>query len=58
MSQKNITPRVTQAIPGEIAADAKKWASHKREASYLYTGTKLANIREQLATKKLETMPL
>jgi WD40 repeat protein/transcriptional regulator with XRE-family HTH domain len=41
------------ALQNEIATDAKEWDDHERDASYLYTGTKLANAREQLESKKI-----
>ncbi|MEP6896284.1 MAG: WD40 repeat domain-containing protein, partial [Chloroflexota bacterium] len=41
------------ALQNEIAADAKEWEECKRDASYLYTGARLINAREQLETKKL-----
>jgi uncharacterized membrane-anchored protein YhcB (DUF1043 family) len=41
------------ALQNEIAADAKEWEEHKRDASYLYVGGRLANIREQIERKKL-----
>ena len=37
----------------KLPADAKEWNDHKRDASYLYSGGRLINAREQLATKKL-----
>lgn len=41
------------ALQNEIAADAKEWEDRKRDASYLYTGGRLANVREQLEKQKL-----
>ena len=41
------------ALQNEIAADAKEWDDHKRESSYLYSGARLANAREQLDAEKL-----
>ena len=41
------------ALQNEIAADAKEWDDHKRDASYLYSGGRLINAREQLKSKKL-----
>jgi hypothetical protein len=41
------------ALQNEIAQDAKEWDENKRDASYLYTGARLANAREQLETRKL-----
>ena len=42
------------ALQNEIAADAKEWNNNKRDKSYLYTGARLANVHEQLITKKLK----
>ncbi len=41
------------ALQNEIASDAKEWEDHRRDASYLYTGARLANAREQLQARKL-----
>ena len=41
------------ALQNEIAKNAKEWDEHEREPSYLYTGAKLANAREQLESKKI-----
>ncbi len=41
------------AMQNEIASDAKEWDGHHRDASYLYSGARLANAREQLGAKKL-----
>jgi WD40 repeat protein/energy-coupling factor transporter ATP-binding protein EcfA2 len=41
------------ALQNEIASDAKEWEDHGRDPSYLYTGARLANAREQLEGKKL-----
>ncbi|HSL29357.1 MAG TPA: AAA family ATPase [Anaerolineales bacterium] len=41
------------ALQNEIASDAKEWEDHGRDPSYLYTGARLVNAREQLAAKKL-----
>jgi conflict system STAND superfamily ATPase/WD40 domain-containing protein len=41
------------ALQNEIAADAKEWEEHKRDASYLYSGGRLSNVREQLEKRKL-----
>jgi WD40 repeat protein/energy-coupling factor transporter ATP-binding protein EcfA2 len=41
------------ALQNEIASDAKEWEDHGRDASYLYTGARLANAREQLQARKL-----
>jgi uncharacterized delta-60 repeat protein len=45
--------RETIALQNEIARDAQDWQNHQRELSYLYTGTRLANARKQLKSKKL-----
>ena len=45
--------KVIIALQNQIAEDAQEWVRHKRDASYLYTGAKLANAREQLAGKKM-----
>jgi WD40 repeat protein len=42
------------ALQNEIANDAKEWDDHKRDASYLYAGARLANSREQLDAKKIQ----
>jgi WD40 repeat protein len=41
------------ALQNEIATDAKEWSDHTRDPSYLYTGARLANAREQLVARKL-----
>ena len=41
------------ALQNETASDAKEWEDHQRDQSYLYTGARLANAREQLESKKL-----
>jgi len=41
------------ALQNEISADAKEWDEHERDASYLYTGGRLFNVREKLSAKKL-----
>ena len=41
------------ALQNEIFTDAKEWDDHNRDKSYLYTGARLANAREQLRAKKL-----
>src|SRR5688500_3091492 len=41
------------ALQNEIASDAKEWDNHQRDASYLYRGARLANIREQIEAKRL-----
>ena len=41
------------ALQNEIATDAQEWDDHKRDASYLYIGARLANAREKVDAKKL-----
>ncbi|HSL44993.1 MAG TPA: hypothetical protein VK897_16295 [Anaerolineales bacterium] len=41
------------ALQNEIANDANEWNEHSRDPSYLYSGARLANAREQLRAKKL-----
>jgi len=41
------------ALQNEIASDAKEWEEHNRDVSYLYTGVRLINAREQMEAKKL-----
>jgi WD40 repeat protein len=41
------------ALQNEIADDAEEWEDNKRDSSYLYTGMRLINVREQLSAKKL-----
>jgi len=41
------------ALQNEIASDAKEWQDHKRDPSYLYSGARLVNAREQLEARKL-----
>jgi WD40 repeat protein/energy-coupling factor transporter ATP-binding protein EcfA2 len=41
------------ALQNQIAADAKEWVEHKRDASYLYSGGRLASVREQVEKQKL-----
>lgn len=41
------------ALQNEIAEDALEWDAHARDASYLYTGARLAAAREQLNANKL-----
>ena len=36
-----------------LADDAQTWAQHGRDASYLYTGARLATVREQLVAKRV-----
>ncbi len=45
------------ALQNEIMGDAKEWEEHKRDASYLYGGGRLAGVQEQVKTQKL-TLPL
>ena len=40
-------------LQNEIRTDAKEWADHNRDASYVYTGARLTNVRELLEIKKL-----
>lgn len=40
-------------LQNQISTDAKEWQERKRDASYLYTGGRLANVREQLERRKL-----
>jgi WD40 repeat protein len=41
------------AQQNQIGEDAREWDANGRDASYLYTGARLATAREQLAAKKL-----
>jgi len=41
------------ALQNEIAEDAKEWEARKRDVSYLYTGGRLANVREQVEKQNL-----
>jgi formylglycine-generating enzyme required for sulfatase activity len=41
------------ALQNQIATDTKEWEDRKRDPSYLYSGARLANVREQLEMKKL-----
>jgi len=41
------------ALQNEIAADAKEWDDHRRDPSYLYAGSRLANAREKLEANKI-----
>ena len=41
------------ALQNQIAEDAQEWDEHQRDASYLYSGARLATAREQLAEKKI-----
>lgn len=41
------------ALQNQIAVDAQAWERNRRDASYLYSGAKLAQAREQLAEKKI-----
>lgn len=40
-------------LQNEIASAAKEWEENKRDASYLYSGGRLANIWEQVQKQKL-----
>ncbi len=46
------------ALQNQIAQDALEWEQHKRDASYLYTGARLATAREQVADKKISLSAL
>ncbi len=41
------------ALQNEIASDAKEWNDHKRDASYLYSGSRLGLAQEQVAAQKI-----
>jgi WD40 repeat protein len=41
------------ALKNRIALDADEWDSQKRDASYLYHGTRFVSIQEQLKTQKI-----
>jgi hypothetical protein len=41
------------ALQNQIAEDANEWDDSRRDASYLYSGARLANAREQLAAHKI-----
>jgi len=41
------------ALQNQIAEDAAEWERSNRDASYLYSGARLATAREQLEAKKL-----
>src|SRR5215207_6840276 len=41
------------ALQNQMAEDAVEWDEHQRDLSYLYTGARLANAREQLGARKL-----
>jgi WD40 repeat protein/energy-coupling factor transporter ATP-binding protein EcfA2 len=45
--------RDTITLQNEIAADAKEWDEKKQDASYLYTGGRLFNIRDQIKSNNL-----
>lgn len=45
--------RETITLQNEIASAAKEWEENKRDASYLYSGGRLANIWEQVQKQKL-----
>jgi WD40 repeat protein/energy-coupling factor transporter ATP-binding protein EcfA2 len=40
-------------VQNQIVEDAQEWESNRRDASYLYTGARLATAREKLVEKKL-----
>jgi len=42
------------ALQNQINQDAQEWEQHGRDASYLYTGARLATAQEQVADKKIE----
>ncbi len=41
------------ALQNQIATDAQEWMQHHRDASYLYSGARLASANEQLKANKL-----
>ena len=41
------------ALQNQIAEDAQEWEEHQRDASYLYSGARMANAREQLAAREI-----
>jgi hypothetical protein len=41
------------ALQNQIAEDAQEWEDHQRDASYLYSGARLATAREELAGRKI-----
>lgn len=41
------------ALQNDVAGDAAEWDRHGWDPSYLYTGAKLATVREQLADKRI-----
>lgn len=45
------------ALQNQISDDAKEWEQHGRDASYLYTGARLATAQEKLVEKKI-VLPL
>ena len=45
--------RASIALQNQIAEDAQEWARNQRDASYLYGGARLANVREQLTGKRI-----
>jgi hypothetical protein len=45
--------RESIALQNEIAGDAQEWDHNQRDASYLYTGARLATAREKLTAKKI-----
>lgn len=42
------------ALQNQINQDAQEWEQSQRDASYLYTGARLATAQEQVAGKKIE----
>jgi hypothetical protein len=40
-------------LQNQIAEDAREWDNSKRDASYLYTGARLATVREQTKAKTI-----
>jgi WD40 repeat protein/energy-coupling factor transporter ATP-binding protein EcfA2 len=44
------------ALQNEISADAKEWEEHKRDASYLYSGGRLATAQEKIKDLTLSEM--
>jgi formylglycine-generating enzyme required for sulfatase activity len=41
------------ALQNRIAEDSGEWEAHERDASYLYTGARLANVHEQFTARKI-----
>ncbi len=52
---QNITDaqRDAIALQNQIAEDAGEWDAHQRDATYLYSGARLATAHEQLAANKI-----